>query len=306
MAADLGLTALILPEDKGGSALGLVEAAIVGEALGAYVAAVPWITSAVVATRAILTGGDDAQHETWLPALASGAAVATFATDGFSVTGGTLSGGSDFVPHGGIADVIVVRVADAAYLVAADAPGCTITPQTTLDQTRPLARLTLDGVAATPLPAIDWTQIEPWAWTAIAADALGGAQGCLDRTTAYVRERSQFGRTIGSFQAIKHRLADMLVAIEQARSAVYWAAGAIDAGSADARFAAHAAKSFACDTYAECAGHAIQLHGGIGFTWEHDSHLYFKRARADLSWMGSPAWHREQVARLMPLEAICG
>jgi alkylation response protein AidB-like acyl-CoA dehydrogenase len=304
MANGLGLTGLGVPEAFGGSALGAVETAIVGEALGAHVAAVPWLASAVVATRAIAQGGSDAQRAAWLPRLVEGSAVASFATEGFAVRDGRLSGRSMFVPHGAAADVIVVLADGQGFLVPTDAPGCTVTAQTTLDQTRPLAMLDLE-VEADALPALDWAAIEPFAWTAIAADALGGAQTCLDRTVAHVKDRIQFGRTIGSFQAVKHRLADMLVAIEQARSAVYWAAGEIDAEGTDARLASHAAKSFACDTYAECAGHAIQLHGGIGFTWEHDAHLFFKRARADLSLMGAPAWHREQVARLIPLEVAC-
>lgn len=299
MTRDLGLAGLGVPEAFGGSALGAVECAIVSEALGAHVAAVPWLASAVVATRALALGA----VADWLPRLAEGSAIASFALDGFAVRDGRLSGRCDFVPHGSLADVIVVLTDDGPFLVPPPKGG--IASQTTLDQTRPYATLALENARGEPL-AIDWRAVEPLAWTAIAADALGGAQACLDRTVAHVNERVQFGRAIGSFQAVKHRLADMLVAIEQARSAVYWAAGEIDAGGADARLAAHAAKSFACDTYAECAGHAIQLHGGIGFTWEHDAHLFFKRARANLSLMGSPAWHREQVARAMPLEVACG
>jgi len=302
MACELGMTGLGIPEAFGGSALGAVECAIVSEALGAHVAAVPWLGSAVVATRAIVLGGSDAHKAEWLPRLAEGSTIATFAADGFAIRDGRLSGTSAFVPHGNVADVIVVLAESQAFLVPA-ADGA-ISTQTTLDQTRPYATLTLDGIDAQPL-ALDWSAVEPLAWTAIAADALGGAQACLDHTVAHVKERIQFGRAIGSFQAVKHRLADMLVAIEQARSAVYWAAGEIDADGPDARLAAHAAKSFACDTYSQCAGHAIQLHGGIGFTWEHDAHLYFKRARANLSLMGASSWHREQIARLLPLEAAC-
>ena len=110
------------------------------------------------------------------------------------------------------------------------------------------------------------------------------------------------GRVIASFQAVKHRLADMMVGVEQARSAVYWAACAIDEGSGEAPFAVHAAKAFACDTYSHCAGEMIQLHGGIGFTWEHDAHLYFKRARGDRTLLGTPDWHRERIARMAGLD----
>lgn len=305
MAGELGLNGIGIPEAFGGSNMGAVEIAIVSEALGARAAATPWLASAVVATAALVRAADPDLRSEWLPRLAEGSVIATFASDGFAEDAGRLSGTSSFVPHATIADVVLVRVGERAFLIPTSAEGCTTAAQTSLDQTRPLGRITLDRVAAAPLAGFDWAEIEPLAWTAIAADALGGAQACLERTTAHVRERVQFGRTIGSFQAVKHRLADMLVAIEQARSGVYWAAGEIDAGGTDARFAAHAAKSFACDTYAECAGHAIQLLGGIGFTWEHDAHLFFKRARADLSLMGSPAWHRAEIARLMPLDAAC-
>ncbi|QNA86625.1 acyl-CoA/acyl-ACP dehydrogenase [Sphingomonas sp. So64.6b] len=305
MARDLGLTGLAVPEAFGGSELGAVETAIISETLGAHLGAVPWLASTVIATKAISLGGSDTQGAEWLPRLAEGSAIATFATEGFEIRNGRLTGSTPFVPHGNVADLIVACADDQTFLVPTDAVGCTITAQTTLDQTRPLALVTLSDVEAAPLPALDWCDIEPLAWTAIAADSLGGAQACLDRTVAHVKERIQFGRTIGSFQAVKHRLADMLVAIEQARSAVYWAAGEIDAGGPDARLASHAAKSFACDTYADCAGHAIQLHGGIGFTWEHDAHLFFKRARGNMSLMGAPVWHREQIARLMPLEVAC-
>lgn len=305
MAGDLGLTGLAVPEEFGGSGLGAVEAAIVGEALGTHTAAVPWLASAVIATRAVRDGSDHALNARWLPRLADGSVVAALAQGTFTSHGTRLSGEAPFVQHGGTADLLVVHSDARLWLIEADARGVALTPRTSLDQTRPFARLTLDDADAVPLDGSDWASVEPLAWTAIAADALGGAQACLDRTVAHVSERIQFGRTIGSFQAVKHRLADMLVAIEQARSAVYWAAGEIDAGGDDARLAAHAAKSFACDTYAECAGHMIQLHGGIGFTWEHDAHLYFKRARANLSLMGAPAWHREQIARTMPLEAAC-
>ena len=133
--------------------------------------------------------------------------------------------------------------------------------------------------------------------------ALGGAQACLDRTVAYAKERIQFGRPIGSFQAYKHRLADMMIEIEQARSAVYWAACAADEGADDATMALHAAKSFCADTYFICAGNMIQLHGGIGFTWEHDAHLFFKRARSIQTMLGNGNFHREQVATMMLGEA---
>lgn len=305
MASELGLTGTIIPEPLGGSELGAVETAIICEALGYQVAAVPWLASAVIATHAIERGGNNAQRSEWLPRLAEGRTILSFADKGFSYQDGFLSGTSRFVPHGCSAEAIIVQADNRVYLVPTGTENCLISPQTSLDQTRPLAKLTLDHAKAEQLAAVRWEDIEPLAWTAIAADALGGAQACLNQSVAYAGERVQFGRMIGSFQAVKHKLADMLIAIEQARSAVYWAAGELDSDGSDARFASHAAKSFACETYAFCAGQAIQLLGGIGFTWEHDCHLYFKRARANLSLMGAPSWHREQIAKLILPEDIC-
>jgi alkylation response protein AidB-like acyl-CoA dehydrogenase len=209
-----------------------------------------------------------------------------------------LTGASRFVFHGASASLLVVTSNTGAWIVRADAPGVTITAQTTMDQTRPLACVTLEGAIGEPLenPAAAIARAHSAGFIALAAEALGGAQATLDRTVGYAKERVQFGRQIGSFQAYKHRLADMMIEIEQARSAVWWAACAVDEGSDDADLAIHAAKSFCADTFHMCAGNMIQLHGGIGFTWEHDAHLFFKRARAILSALGNGAWHREQVA----------
>ena len=174
-----------------------------------------------------------------------------------------------------------------------------------MDQTRPLAHIDFDGAALDALdngPAATRAAREG-GWICLAAEALGGAQACLDRTVAYARERVQFGRAIGSFQAYKHRLADMMIEIEQARSAVYWAACAVDEGSDEAALALHAAKSFAADTYFMCASNMIQLHGGIGFTWEHDAHLFFKRARSIQTMLGDGNFHRQQVAAMVLGEA---
>jgi alkylation response protein AidB-like acyl-CoA dehydrogenase len=174
-----------------------------------------------------------------------------------------------------------------------------------MDQTRPLARVTLNKVAAEPLadPVAAIKAVHAGGWICLAAEALGGAQACLDRTIDYAKERVQFGRAIGSFQAYKHRLADMMIEIEQARSAVYWAACAVDEGSEEAELALHAAKSFCADTFFMCASNMIQLHGGIGFTWEHDAHLYFKRARSIQTMLANGNWHREQIATMILGEA---
>jgi alkylation response protein AidB-like acyl-CoA dehydrogenase len=299
---DLGLGGLIAPEADGGVGLGMVELAIVAEAAGAHVAALPLLGSLAMATPALVAASAGEP----LRELIEGRAVAAVGFFGdLRREANTLCGVVDFIPHGATADLLVLLGDDQAWLVPTHAEGLSIQPLTTLDQTRPYARVTLDGAMAQPLanPQAATDAARTGGWICLAAEALGGAQACLDRTVAYAKARIQFGRPIGSFQAIKHRLADMMVEIEQARSAVYWAACAVDEGLDEARLAVHAAKAFAADAYVMCAGAMIQLHGGIGFTWDHDAHLFFKRAQAISSMLGSSNWHREAVARLIGLEA---
>lgn len=302
---ELGLGGVALPDAHGGAGLGMIEFALVAEAAGAQVAALPLLGLATAA-QAIATGGSDAQRHEWLPRLASGEMMAAAqVAPGLAIEGGRLSGTVDFLPHGTAADVLVLASNDRTWLVRRDAPGVQVLARTTMDQTRPLARVVLEGVPAEELAdgAAAHAALQAGGWLCLAAEALGGAQAALDRTVAYARERVQFGRSIGSFQAYKHRLADMMVAIEQARSAVYWAAAAQDEGSDEAPLALHAAKSLAADTFFKCAADMIQLHGGIGFTWDHDAHLFFKRARSIQTMLGSGAWHREQVAAMILGEA---
>lgn len=304
--AELGLAGVAVPEAEGGVGLGMAELAILAEEAGRHVAALPLLASVGLAIPAILAGCNAEQKARLLPRLAAGELVASFAeaASGTTWTGDALTGAALHVPHGARAELFVVAVGNAVLLIEREAPGLTVTPLTSMDQTRPYARLDFGAVPAEPLadPVAALAAAHRTGALVIAADALGGAQACLDRTVAYAQERVQFGRAIGSFQAVKHRLADMMVAIEQARSAVYWAACAIDEGSDEAGFAVHAAKAFACDTYSDAAGEMIQLHGGIGFTWEHDAHLFFKRARSDRTLLGTPDWHRERIAQMAGLD----
>jgi alkylation response protein AidB-like acyl-CoA dehydrogenase len=302
----LGFSGIGIAEERGGAGLGLVEMAIIAEAAGAQVAALPALGSLGLAAQAIAAGGSDAQREQWLGSLIAGEVIGAHVADGsIAERDGQLTGTARFVAHGSLAQVFYVDTPEGGWLVRADAPGVTITAQTTMDQTRPYARVELAGAACEPLadPAAARTAAHNAALVMIAAEGLGVAQAALDRTVAYSRDRVQFGRAIGSFQAYKHRLADMMVEIEQARSAVYWAACAVDEGSDDAALAVHSAKSFAADTAFRCASDMIQLHGGIGFTWEHDAHLFFKRARALQTMLGDGASHREEIARMILGEA---
>ena len=303
---ELALSGIGLPEKAGGAGLGMVELAIIAEAAGAQVAAFPMLGSLAQAAQAIAAGGSEAQQAEILPSLISGEQIAGYFHDaGLKASDNRLTGGSRFVTHGTSADLFVVTDGQQIWVVRADAPGVTVTTQTSMDQTRPFARVELKDVPGEPLAdaqaALDAAHRA--AFMVAAAEALGGAQACLDRTVDYSKERVQFGRQIGSFQAYKHRLADMMIEIEQARSAVYWAACAVDEGSEDAAFALHAAKSFATDTFFRCAGDMIQLHGGIGFTWEHDAHLFFKRARSLQTMLGNGNWHREKIATMILGEA---
>ena len=303
-AQELGLSGIGIPEAAGGAGLGLVELAIIAEASGAHVAALPFLGSLALAAQAIAAGGSPAQQAQHLPGILSGGTIAAHVHDpGLTAAGNTLTATDSFVAHGVSANLFVVTSNTGAWLVNTDAPGVTVTAQTTMDQTRPLARVTLTATPAEPLAPAAIAAAHNAGYVAAAAEALGGAQACLDRTVAYSLERVQFGRQIGSFQAYKHRLADMLIEIEQARSAVYWAACAVDEASDEAAIAVHAAKSFAADTFFRCASDMIQLHGGIGFTWDHDAHLFFKRARSLQTMLGSGAWHREQIATMLLGEA---
>lgn len=303
---ELGLSGIGIPESAGGAGLGMVELAIIAEAAGAQVAALPMLGSLAQAAQAIAAGGSDAQRADHLPSLIAGDRIAGYCHDAaMRASGDRLTGGSRFVTHGASADIFVVTDTRQVWIVRADAPGVTVTAQTSMDQTRPLAHVALNDAQGErlPDPAAALGAAHRAAFMMAAAEALGGAQACLDRTVAYARERVQFGRPIGSFQAYKHRLADMMIEIEQARSAVYWAACAVDEGSDEAAMALHAAKSFAADTFFRCAGDMIQLHGGIGFTWEHDAHLFFKRARSLQTMLGNGNWHREKIATMILGEA---
>jgi alkylation response protein AidB-like acyl-CoA dehydrogenase len=302
---ELGLSGVGLPEENGGAGLGMVEFAIVAEAAGAQVSAIPLLGLATAA-RAIAAGGSEAQKAEWLPRLIAGEAIAACeGVPALSSEGGKLTGTIECVPHGGAADVFVFVAPGQAWLVRADTPGVSVRSHVTMDQTRPFATVTLAGAEAEALadPEAAIAAVHAGGWICLAAEALGGAQEALDRTVTYAKERVQFGRAIGSFQAYKHRLADMMIEIEQARSAVYWAACAVDEGSEEAAIALHAAKSFCGDTFFMVAGNMIQLHGGIGFTWEHDAHLFFKRARSIQSMLGNGNLHREEIARMILGEA---
>lgn len=315
LAGDLGFAGLMVPEQYGGSGLGAVEMALVLEETGSALAVVPFFETAVLGAQAILLAGTEAQRAALLPELAAGATKAAFAFTPVAghtlrLHNGTLSGAADFVTFGHVADLLIVATADNSLLaVPASTPGIEIHRQPNLDLTRPFSRITFNAVAigdAAVLgkPGQAAAAIERLLAIAaglLAAEQMGGAAFCLSSTVAYAKQRVQFGRVIGSFQAVKHELADMMVLVEAARSAALYAAAAIDEADAELFEAAAVARVWCSDAYQHCSAEAIQLHGGIGFTWEHHAHLYFKRARSSATWFGDAASHREKLAQIIGL-----
>jgi alkylation response protein AidB-like acyl-CoA dehydrogenase len=216
-----------------------------------------------------------------------------------------LTGAKTYVVDGQYADFYIVsaRCRDAVrlFVIDFDAPGIIVTPLKPLDRTRPLARLEFDRVLARPVSDDPGTveRLHAMCGIVLAAEQVGGAQRCLEMAVEYAKTRVQFGRSIGSFQAIKHKCADMLLAVESARSAAYHAARVLDEGSEDPCVASAVAQAHCSTAYVDVAGENIQIHGGIGFTWEHPAHLYLKRAKSSEMLFGDPAVHRDRLADLV-------
>jgi alkylation response protein AidB-like acyl-CoA dehydrogenase len=319
-ASEMALPGLAVPERHGGAGLGPVELAIVMEEMGRALFCGPYLSTAVLAVAALTRIADDTAREELLPEIAAGRLTATLAvTDEHGhidcakpgvraardTAGWRLEGVSSFVVDGHGADVVLVpaRADEGVVLfrVEGGAPRLQRTPLPTLDLTRKLGRLSFSGTPAVRLSAGDVAAglrgVLALGVAALAAEQTGGAQRCLDMATEYARTRLQFGRPIGSFQAIKHKCADMLVEIEFARSAAYHAAfRAADGDDEELLTAAHMAKSYCSEAYFHAAAETIQIHGGMGFTWEHPAHLYFKRAKASSVLFGDPIEERRKLA----------
>jgi len=330
ISGELGWCALAIPEDCGGAGLGWVELCLLQEEQGRRLLASPFFATAVLGAAIIRAAPQGAQRTALLQLIAAGRlriACALAGEDGRPPPQGTsvtlaahdatltLSGTRDFVIHAESAERFLVLARDAAtaalsvVVIPVHASGITVTPHVMLDLTRPMARVTFDAVAVSSEQLLGpaggaagfVAQGLDLARIALAAEAVGGAEQILEMTTEYVKQRVQFGRPIGSFQALKHRLADMMVQVEAAKSAAWYAASVADEDGAQLGEAAAIAKSYCCDAFYDCAASAIQLHGGVGYTWEHDAHLYLKRARASASLLGSPAWQRERLLRVLGL-----
>jgi alkylation response protein AidB-like acyl-CoA dehydrogenase len=344
VAADMGCAGLLIPERDGGAGASYREAAAAAEVLGSYVAPVPFLGSAVVATAALLSVAEGAQASTGTPftpakaaadllaKMADGGVTAAlavpFATTpgsgfpasvrvagprpGDAATGvarlrGMVSGVADALPAG-VLLVPADGVPHGLYLVDMAAEGVAKAPVTSLDMTRQLCDLSFDDAPATLIASGQAASRALDAALAagagiLAAEQIGLAQRCLDMTVAYVKERKQFARPVGSFQGLKHRLADLWVSITQARAASRYAAACLATGSADAKIAVALAKAYCSEVAVQAAQECVQMHGGIGFTWEHPAHLLLKRAKADSIAFGTADAHRAALASLVNLPA---
>ncbi|MDJ0847564.1 MAG: acyl-CoA dehydrogenase family protein [Myxococcota bacterium] len=329
IGSELGWPAVVVPEAYGGLGLTWVELTALQEVMGEALLCSPFFSTVCLGGTALIVAGSEEQKQQHLPGIAEGQTLATLAFtepsgrwDAAGVEavarrdggGFVLSGTKRFVPDGHTADVIVVAARAersegesglSLFCVAGDAPGLEREALPTMDQTRRQAQLELRDVRV-PASALMGEEGGGWpglrrtldlAAVALAAEQVGGAQRCLDLAVAYAKERVQFGRPIGSFQSIKHKCADMMLAVESARSAAYYAACVAAEGSPELSLVASLAQATGSDAYFRCAGECIQIFGGVGFTWEYEPHLYFKRARSSETLLGDAAFHRERVAQ---------
>jgi alkylation response protein AidB-like acyl-CoA dehydrogenase len=314
--AELGWTGLALPEEWGGQGLGIVELAVLFEEMGYALAPSP-LLSTTVAGLALAANGTDEQKERWLRPLAGGelrgapalvdagspGEVGSFEMEARDDGDGiVLDGEKVLVMDAAAADFLLVATADGRrHIVETGADGVTVTPEKSIDLTRRLHSVRLDGVRVGADATLEGDQADymPVFWRAciaIAAESTGVAQRTLEMAVSYAKDRQQFGRPIGSYQAVSHRCAQMLLETENSRSAVYGAAWAADADPDSLGAAASMAKAYACDAGWRVPDASIQVHGGIGFTWEHDLHFFLKRGKANAAAFGDARWHRERVA----------
>lgn len=327
MGQELGLQGLAIPEAYGGQGFTFIELGIVLEEMGRVLLCAPYFSSAVLAANAILNAGTEDEKQALLPGIAAGDTIATLAFtepsgkwDAAGITmeaaenvGGefTLTGEKMFVIDGFTADLIVVvaRIAGTTgtdgitfFTVRGDADGLTRTALSTMDMTRKQAKLEFNNVVATPLGSTSggfaaFSKTLDQAAVALANEMMGGAQKVLEQSVEYAKVRVQFGRPIGSFQAIKHKCADMLLEVESGKSAAYYASWAAAEDNEELPVVAALSKAYCSEAYFHATAENIQIHGGIGFTWEHPAHLYFKRAKSSEIYLGDPTYHRELLAQ---------
>jgi alkylation response protein AidB-like acyl-CoA dehydrogenase len=326
--AELGWLGLLIPEEYGGADLGFVDLVVILEEIGRGLLPSPFSAN-LQGTLALLRAGTETQRKEWLPAVASGEKILSFAiteeagteeaegiaaraertSDGYLISGTKL-----FVPHAHNADRIVVVARTGAegaagvslLLVDPKGQGVSVTPLESMDLTSRIAEVKLDGAPGELLGEENggwgvWEWVRDRARVALAAESVGGSEKCLEDSGAYAKEREQFGKPIGVHQAIKQKCADMLIEVESSKSITYYAAWTVAEDNDEAPLAAAMAKAYTSDAYRQTSAENIQIHGGVGFTWEYDCHYYFKRAKAIEVTYGDPTYHRERVARLLNL-----
>jgi alkylation response protein AidB-like acyl-CoA dehydrogenase len=329
--AEQGWTALGIPEEYGGFGT-FLDLVVVLEETGRVLLPGPFFETMGMAVPAILEAGTDAQKKEVLSAIAAGDARATLAftepsgrwdAEGVTLSaqksgdGWTLNGTKLFVPGAGVADYMVVAARTRSsgeegitlFLVKGRPAGMSVKPLSTLDMTHKWYEVKFDNVqlggdALMGEADKGWVPLRralDWATAGICAEMVGGAQKVLEDSVEYAKTRQQFGKPIGIYQAVSHKLADMLLEVESAKSVTYYAAWTVDADAPDRALACSIAKAYTSDAYRHATGSGIQVHGGIGFTWEHDMHLYFKRAKASEVTLGDPTFHRELVAEALDL-----
>jgi len=319
LSTEMGLSGMAVPERFGGGGASLRESAVVLEELGRSLAPVPFLTSAVIATSALLACYQTDEYANdradLLTKLAAGDLVAALAlpwttapgaavTPTVSVAGGALSGQIRSVADGLAADVLLVPTADGLYAVDATAEGVNRAAVVSMDLTRPIADITLSGAAGRRFSG-SASAVVASALTVgaamLASEQLGVMEWCVDTTVEYAKTRYQFGRPIGSFQGLKHRLADLWVDISQARAAARYAANCAATGDADLPVAASVAQAWCSPLAVRAAEECVQMHGGIGFTWEHPAHLFLKRAKTDAVALGNADRHRQVLGGLIDI-----
>ncbi|NNC36078.1 MAG: acyl-CoA/acyl-ACP dehydrogenase [Hyphomonadaceae bacterium] len=305
LTKELGMAGVAIDEAYGGAGLGDLGRVVIMEELGASLASVPFLSTCGISVDLITACGSDAAKADLLPKIASGELIVSYCDghNALKLEDGKISGGVSHVVSAANADLILLSLRDADKIEIIAIPnktnGLQIKAHQTMDPTRAVADIRLDAVNKSDVTIIgtiseaDLNELVIQSFIALAAECIGGAQKCLDMTLEYTGQRVQFDRTIASFQAIKHKCADMYVAIEEARSAVYYAATAEPAEKTEA---ALIAKATATEMFFKVAGDAIQLHGGIGFTWEYPLHFFFKRARANRTMFGTPTRDYERLA----------
>jgi alkylation response protein AidB-like acyl-CoA dehydrogenase len=309
--AGQGYTGIIFPEECGGVGLGAVELALLMEEAGRALLPGPFFSTVALAGAVIDACGSAAQKQTYLTPICKGDARSTLAmleagaswdpSDArMTAAGGRLSGEKLFVPDAAVADSIVVVARDGVYIVDRKAQGVAVAAMSGMDLTRKLYTVSFQNVAAEKLAHPEGlARALSLATTALVAEMTGGMQRTLDITVDYAKTRKQFGKPIGQFQAVQHQCADMYLETESSRSAAYYAAWALQERTPDAEVAVSIAKTYASDASRTVGNRGIQIHGGMGFTWENDLHLYYRRAKASETTLGDATFHRERIARLV-------